>query len=179
MWSKKRIRSQSCSPCCFNRHYELDLKLDNAQVYCEYVRTVYVRLARARPIIHESTTPTWTWTWGGGGGGGGGIPGEIPVTLATRMEAVPVVAVRVVRGPDWCWEEQDGGEGGVGTVVAVTDEGQSAEVQWDCGIRACYRCGREGKFDLRAFDTAPTGTHAGACMDVHCEWHGRHWAGVL
>ena len=66
------------------------------------------------------------------------------------------MAVRVVRGPDWCWEEQDGGEGGVGTVVAVADEGQSAEVQWDRGIRAFYRCGQTD-FDLRAFDTAPAG----------------------
>ena len=24
---------------------------------------------------------------------------------------------RVVRGPDWCWEDQDGGEGSVGTIV--------------------------------------------------------------
>ena len=24
---------------------------------------------------------------------------------------------RVVRGPNWCWEDQDGGEGSVGTIV--------------------------------------------------------------
>ena len=29
------------------------------------------------------------------------------------------VGVRVVRGPDWQWEDQDGGEGFCGTVVEV------------------------------------------------------------
>ena len=70
----------------------------------------------------------------------------------------PVRNVRVVRGPDWCWEDQDGGEGCVGTVVEVGDEGRSVLVQWDCGIRSWYRSGEEGKFDLRVLDTAPTGT---------------------
>ena len=68
------------------------------------------------------------------------------------------LGVRVVRGPDWCWEDQDGGEGCVGTVVEVGDEGRSVLVQWDCGIRSWYRSGEEGKFDLRVLDTAPTGT---------------------
>ena len=29
------------------------------------------------------------------------------------------VGLRVVRGPDWPWGDQDGGEGHVGTVVEV------------------------------------------------------------
>ena len=33
------------------------------------------------------------------------------------MEAL--VGLRVVRGPDWEWGDQDGGEGHVGTVVEV------------------------------------------------------------
>ena len=71
------------------------------------------------------------------------------------MEAT--IATRVVRGPDWCWGDQDGGEGCVGTVVKVEEGGQSVVVQWDFGLRSQYRCGLEGKFDLRVFDTAPTG----------------------
>ena len=76
------------------------------------------------------------------------------------------VGLRVVRGPDWEWGDQDGGEGHVGTVVEVREEPASDEqgaalrsvvVQWDCGERRSYRCGLEGKYDLRVLDSAPTG----------------------
>ena len=37
-------------------------------------------------------------------------------------------------------------------------EVHSVTIQWDCGHRGRYRCGRrEGKYDLRVFDTAQTG----------------------
>ena len=72
------------------------------------------------------------------------------------------VGLRVVRGPDWEWGDQDGGEGHVGTVVevgepSVSEGGRAAIVQWDCGERCKYRCGLEGKYDLRVLDSAPTG----------------------
>ena len=75
-----------------------------------------------------------------------------------------LLGLRVVRGPDWSWGDQDGGEGHVGTVVEV-EEGQtlkgstiskSVMVQWDSGGRCRYRC-CEGMYDLRVFDTAPAG----------------------
>ena len=65
--------------------------------------------------------------------------------------------LRVIRGPDWKWGQQDGGEGYVGTVTEVGDGGCSAVVQWDCAGRCRYRCGQDGKYDLRVLDTAPTG----------------------
>ncbi len=69
-----------------------------------------------------------------------------------------VVGLRVVRGPDWKWGEQDGGEGHLGTVAEMEAEGSSVVVQWDCGFRCRYRCGgQEGRFDLRVYDTAPAG----------------------
>ena len=67
------------------------------------------------------------------------------------------LGLRVVRGPNWSWGDQDGGEGHVGTVVEVGQDGGSVVVQWDCGNRCRYRCGEEGKYDLRVFDSAPTG----------------------
>ena len=72
------------------------------------------------------------------------------------MELLP--GLRVVRGPDWMWDEQDGGEGHLGTVVAVAPD--RVDVQWDAGNyhRCAYRCGYDGKYDLRAYDSAPTGT---------------------
>ena len=74
------------------------------------------------------------------------------------------VGLRVVRGPNWSWGDQDGGEGHVGTVVEVGQGGGSVVVQWDCGNRQRYRCGEEGKYDLRVFDSAPTGKWC-SCID--------------
>ena len=69
----------------------------------------------------------------------------------------PRLGLRLVRGPNWCWGDQDGGDGCVGTVVEVGEGGRSAMVQWDLGTRAQYQCGEDDKFDLRVFDAAPTG----------------------
>ncbi len=63
--------------------------------------------------------------------------------------------VRVVRGPNWIWGDQDGGEGGTGTVTGLTDyelqqpEPKMVNVLWDSGFKGCYRCGPEGSHDLR------------------------------
>ena len=71
------------------------------------------------------------------------------------------LGVRVVRGPDWERGNEDGGEGYVGTVVAgARDDARHdvATVQWDVGgERHVYRCGAQGKFDLRVIDSAPAG----------------------
>ena len=72
------------------------------------------------------------------------------------------LGLRVVRGPDWQWGDQDGGEGHVGTVVEVGDEDsanqpKSAIVQWDSGERSRCRCGLEEKYDLRVLDNGPVG----------------------
>ena len=90
------------------------------------------------------------------------------------MEVVP--GLRVVRGPNWTWGDQDGGEGYVGTVAEVQRADRFAgdsrkpsdraevqptpcvvTVQWDCGNRCRYRCGIGGKYDLRVLDSAPAG----------------------
>jgi E3 ubiquitin-protein ligase mind-bomb len=72
--------------------------------------------------------------------------------------------LRVVRGPDWEWGDQDGGEGHVGTVVEVgeppvSDGGRAVVVQWDCGERSRYRCGLDRKYDLRVMDSGPAGRY--------------------
>ena len=66
------------------------------------------------------------------------------------------VGMRVLRGPDWAGGDADGGEGHLGTVVALLD-GHKARVLWDSGQEFIYRAGADGKFDLRVFDTAPVG----------------------
>ena len=69
----------------------------------------------------------------------------------------PVLGLRVVRGPDWEWGDQDGGEGFVGTVAGLEEGGGAVIVQWDMGQRCRYRCGQDNKFDLRILDSAQIG----------------------
>ena len=80
-----------------------------------------------------------------------------------------LVGTRVVRGPDWTWGDQDGGEGHVGTVAEVLRADHAGlvdggcrgpcvvTVQWDCGNRCRYRCGLGDSYDLRVIDSAPAG----------------------
>ncbi|KAK2559836.1 E3 ubiquitin-protein ligase MIB2 [Acropora cervicornis] len=95
------------------------------------------------------------------------------------------LGVRVVRGPDWEWNDQDGGEGSVGTVFQIGSDTKSpitepiVLVQWDCGIKANYRAGMDGKYDLRILDTANGGerhlfTSCDGCQREHIigsRWH--------
>ncbi|KAH9495556.1 E3 ubiquitin-protein ligase mib2 [Bulinus truncatus] len=68
---------------------------------------------------------------------------------------------RVVRGPDWKWAEQDGGEGHVGTVVKISQSEVmkllTVEVVWDSGVKNSYRVGADNCFDLLLYDSAPAG----------------------
>ena len=61
---------------------------------------------------------------------------------------------RVVRGPDWKWGKQDGGEGHVGTLRSFESH-REVLVIWDNGMAANYRCASQ--FDLRIFDNSAAG----------------------
>ena len=63
----------------------------------------------------------------------------------------------MVRGPDWVWEGQDNVEGFVGTVIFVSKHDHKVTVVWDSGLECRYRAGQDGKYDLRVFDSAPSG----------------------
>ena len=92
------------------------------------------------------------------GAGGGGLASR---TSRLMMEGV---GVRVVRGPDWKWGKQDGGEGHVGTVRNF-ESPEEVVVVWDNGTAANYRC--SGAFDLRILDSASTGIkHDGTMCDT-------------
>lgn len=71
--------------------------------------------------------------------------------VSQRMEGV---GSRVVRGPDWKWGKQDGGEGHVGTLRSF-ESPEEVLVVWDSGTAANYRCG--SNFDLRILDNASAG----------------------
>ncbi|CAL1544065.1 unnamed protein product [Lymnaea stagnalis] len=72
--------------------------------------------------------------------------------------------LRVVRGPHWTYgNDQDGGEGHVGTVVEIGGHigSQTPEkhvtVVWDSGTRHQYRAGYEDAYDLYVYDNAQCG----------------------
>lgn len=75
-------------------------------------------------------------------------------TRNVRLNVMEGVGARVVRGPDWKWGKQDGGEGHIGTVRNF-ESPEEVVVVWDNGTAANYRCA--GAYDLRVLDSAPTG----------------------
>jgi len=100
------------------------------------------------------------------------------VRCSKWMEVKP--GLRVVRGPDWKWGEQDGGEGCVGTIATITSgtedgrvSGSAVVVQWDAGNRCNYRCGLDEKYDLRIYDAAQIGEYIWTtCMLYYAiQWH--------
>jgi len=63
-----------------------------------------------------------------------------------------LIGLRVVRGPDWKWGDQDGGEGFAGTVTNIIQSeplSRSVTVVWDSGLKGHYRAGPKGSYDLR------------------------------
>ncbi|XP_063799074.1 E3 ubiquitin-protein ligase MIB2 isoform X2 [Pseudophryne corroboree] len=88
------------------------------------------------------------------------------------------VGMRVVRGVDWKWANQDNGEGSMGTVVEIGRQGspttpdKTVVVQWDHGTRTNYRTGFQGSYDLLLYDNAQTGVrHPNIICDC-CKKHG-------
>lgn len=55
--------------------------------------------------------------------------------------------MRVVRGLDWEWGDQDGEA--VGTVIHVSDPVKWVSVKWDSGVENTYRWNLENKYDLK------------------------------
>ncbi|KAI1301242.1 E3 ubiquitin-protein ligase MIB2 [Halotydeus destructor] len=90
------------------------------------------------------------------------------------------VGVRVVRGPDWKWSNQDDGEGHLGTIVEIgspesdSTPDKTVVVQWDSGSRTNYRIGYQGSFDLRVLDNAPIGVRH---QNIVC--HSCHKQGIF
>ncbi|ELP90841.1 hypothetical protein EIN_359240 [Entamoeba invadens IP1] len=58
-----------------------------------------------------------------------------------------LVGKSVIRGRDWKWEDQDGGNGSVG-IVTESPSGNWVEVRWKSGSTAQYRWGEDGCYDL-------------------------------
>lgn len=69
---------------------------------------------------------------------------NIPVTLENQY-----IGMRVKRGRDWDWGDQD--RGGLGTIIRLGMEGNKwCQVEWDNDEENDYRVGENGRFDLYA-----------------------------
>lgn len=84
-----------------------------------------------------------------------------------KSKKIPVRGIfpgaRVIRGVDWQWEDQDGGNGRRGKVTEIQDWSaasprSAAYVVWDTGAKNLYRVGFEGMADLKAVSDAKGGT---------------------
>ncbi|XP_022295401.2 uncharacterized protein LOC111105409 isoform X2 [Crassostrea virginica] len=73
---------------------------------------------------------------------------DSPRVLDDQMIAVGCL---VIRGPDWEWGDQDGGEGSIGVVYRVNDVAV-VHVRWPSGAKSNYRFGFDGKFDVKICD---------------------------
>ncbi|XP_070491410.1 E3 ubiquitin-protein ligase mind-bomb-like isoform X1 [Chironomus tepperi] len=97
------------------------------------------------------------------------IPGGDRVLLDPRRKSKKIAVrgifqgARVVRGVDWQWEDQDGGNGRRGKVIeiqdwAATSPRSAAYVCWDNGAKNLYRVGYEGMADLKVVNDAKGAT---------------------
>jgi hypothetical protein len=93
------------------------------------------------------------------------LPGSGRVLLEPRRKAKKTTcrglfpSARVVRGVDWQWEDQDGGNGKRGKLVELQDWSSSCPrsasyVVWDSGAKNLYRVGFEGMADLKVVSDA-------------------------
>lgn len=92
-------------------------------------------------------------------------PGSERIFLETRRKSKKVAirgifpGARVVRGVDWQWEDQDGGNGRRGKVYEIQDWSaasprSAAYVVWDNASKNLYRVGFEGMADLKVVNDA-------------------------
>ncbi|CAC5378112.1 unnamed protein product [Mytilus coruscus] len=61
------------------------------------------------------------------------------------------VGCRVIRGHDWKYGDYDGGDGSLGTVLEVKDEGKVI-VRWDRTKKGVFKMGYKGLFEVRLCD---------------------------
>ncbi|CAG7729573.1 unnamed protein product, partial [Allacma fusca] len=71
------------------------------------------------------------------------------------------VGARVVRGPDWEWDDQDGTPPGEGQVISLEVHGSPGMVmvKWTSGVLWNYRMGFRGKYDLKLAECSLTITN--------------------
>lgn len=93
-----------------------------------------------------------------------------------KIEAVGLFAgAKVIRGPDWDWGNQDGGDGKMGRIVDIrgwdTESGRSvASVVWSSANTNVYRIGHKGKVDLKCIEASVGGHYYRDHLPLLCEY---------
>ncbi|XP_034151668.1 E3 ubiquitin-protein ligase MIB2 isoform X6 [Esox lucius] len=129
---------------------------------------------RARPPLHRPRRRSST----SNNNSSGGEPSRPRPLGPTGPSGTMEVGMRVVRGLDWKWGNQDEGEGHVGTVVEIGRQGSTTTpdktvvVQWDSGTRTNYRTGYQGSYDLLLYDNAQIGVRHSNIICDSCKKHG-------
>uniref|UniRef100_A0A674DZ37 E3 ubiquitin-protein ligase MIB2 n=1 Tax=Salmo trutta TaxID=8032 RepID=A0A674DZ37_SALTR len=128
---------------------------------------------RVRPALHRPRRRSSS----GNSSSGGDPTRPWPSGLAGPRGSMEV-GMRVVRGLDWKWGNQDDGDGHVGTVVEIGRQGSTTTpdktvvVQWDSGTRTNYRTGYQGSYDLLLYDNAQIGVRHSNIICDSCKKHG-------
>nr|XP_046199918.1 E3 ubiquitin-protein ligase MIB2-like isoform X2 [Oncorhynchus gorbuscha] len=133
--------------------------------------------AWVRPALHRPRRRSSSGNSSSGNSSGGNPTRPWPSGLAGPRGSMEV-GMRVVRGLDWKWGNQDDGDGHVGTVVEIGRQGSTTTpdktvvVQWDSGTRTNYRTGYQGSYDLLLYDNAQIGVRHSNIICDSCKKHG-------
>lgn len=68
-----------------------------------------------------------------------------------------IPGIKVIRGEDWDWDDQDGGEGNVGEMIDKSESEGWVKVKWEKNnYTASYRIGKDDEYDLYFADDKGT-----------------------
>lgn len=94
-------------------------------------------------ILADKSTQLWS-----------GVVTQFRLKEDNEDESLPqlLVGCKVIRGPNWKWRDQDGGEGSIGTVENISPwsgiDGEGMSVRWPNDSLYTYRWGADGNYDL-------------------------------
>ncbi|XP_046350647.2 uncharacterized protein LOC124131415 isoform X2 [Haliotis rufescens] len=84
-----------------------------------------------------------------------------------ELKDLPPLGSRVIRGPDWKYQDQD--VGGPGTVINHADDHKLVWVLWDLNDKLCrYRFGFENKYDINVVEDKPRTLKEDELIEVGC-----------
>lgn len=132
-------------------------------------------LARVGPLVGAGEYQVYVTSVGAGLYGAYDLrfirtdPGYVPPELAPVSLGPPIEAgMRVVRGPDWKWEDQDGNS--AGTVTGPATDAGWWQVDWDDAEANIYRWGVSGAYDLAIISPVdPQAVTAGDMVRVRAD----------
>ncbi|ETV97588.1 hypothetical protein, variant [Aphanomyces invadans] len=79
-------------------------------------------------------------------------PASTPDVPTTPPPPPLTIGCKVIRGPNWKWRDQDGGQGSIGVVEGISPwsgiEGEGMSVRWPNDALYTYRWGADGQYDL-------------------------------